>query len=211
MTAQVVVGLIIPSAVNQLELSRPVIFPTCCQVVVVEVVVVNEIVHTSMCIETGSCAEVQYAHTLVPMFIDSIKLPTFVVQVGVEHIGDAVLIVSGKCGALLPRTQVNGQRWRKAMVTVGQTCLVHLVRVHTPATVIDKTRGKLQPVESSNMVDESQVFVLEFRHWYRITHDFLKCFIECSVRCGVTVRPRIFYISVALGVVSHAKRNIEVE
>ena len=111
MTAQVVVGLIIPSAVNQLELSRPVIFPTCCQVVVVEVVVVNEIVHTSMCIKTGSCAEVQYAHTLVPMFIDSIKLPTFVVQVGVEHIGDAVLIVSGKCGALLPRTQVNGQRW----------------------------------------------------------------------------------------------------
>ena len=108
MTAYVVVRLIIPTAVQQLKLSCPVILPTHWQVVVAEVGEVNEIVSATLGIEACSQAQIQDAHTLLLVLVDSIKLPALIAQIRLQYPLDTTLVVGCECRTFLPRTQPDG-------------------------------------------------------------------------------------------------------
>ena len=93
MPADVVVGLVVPTAIHQLELAGPVVVPARGQVVVEEVLVVHEVVGVAIGIETGTHAKIQHLHLLDVMLVGGVELPALILQIGAQQFHDTPLVV----------------------------------------------------------------------------------------------------------------------
>ena len=102
--AHVVVRLVIPFAVIQLELSSPVIVPSAMYVVVAKVGIIDEVAGTLVCIESTSDADVQQTQDAHGDFPYTIQLPWFETDVRFPNALDTSFDVEYEERTFLPRS-----------------------------------------------------------------------------------------------------------
>ena len=146
--AEVEVGFIIDSTVEQLEITAPVIFPAFRQVVVAEVGVVHEVVVASVGIEAVAHSHVQITQSYNLLLPLGVKFPTLILEIRLQYILDTTLVIHrDHRSSVIPGTELQFDGWCKASVLGGLVVFRHHLFVHRGTFVVNQTRFHIKPVE----------------------------------------------------------------